>query len=199
MIPVHRRSAIYIKKIYFTFMQQRITRINPENTTGTTKELLDAVKGKLGGIPNTFATMASSPSALGGYLGLMMTLEKGKLTNECRNQISILVSELNKCPYCLSAFTALGKGAGMDDEGVHMCRLATSTDPKISAALTFVKTVMEKRGQVSDADVTDVRKAGYGDEEIGEMIASIALYTFINYFNIVAKTEIDFPLVTPGV
>lgn len=179
-------------------MDQRIKGINPDTASGMTKDLLAAVKNKLGGIPNTFATMASSPVTLGGFLGLMTTLESGKLTNELRGHISILVSELNECPYCLSAFTALGKAGGMDDESIKMCRVATSDDPKIQAVLKFVKAVMENRGKVSDEDVASVKKAGYGDEEIGEIIANIALYTFINYFNLVANTKIDFPLVTPG-
>src|SRR6267154_814933 len=101
--------------------------------TGKAKELLDAVVNKYGGAPNSFKTMAHSPAGLQGFLGLSGTLEGGVLPFETRYQIAIAVSEINGCPYCLSAFTAIGKGAGMKDETLAMCRIAGSTDPKIVA------------------------------------------------------------------
>src|SRR5437879_13572079 len=90
-----------------------------------------------GSTPNTYKTMANSPAALQGFLGLSGTLEGGVLAFETRYQIAIAVSEINGCPYCPSAFTAIGKGAGMKDETLAMCRMAGSTDPKIDATLKF--------------------------------------------------------------
>ena len=55
------------------------------------------------------------------------------------------------------------------------------------------RTLVEKRGLVTDADVESVRAAGGGDTEIAEVVAHVALNTFTNYFNNVANTTIDFP------
>src|SRR5438105_10094308 len=95
---------------------QRIKAIDPGMAKGKAKELLDAVVKKYGAAPNSFKTMANSPAVLQGFLGLSGTLEGGVLAFETRYQIAIAVSEINGCPYCLSAFTAIGKGAGMKDE-----------------------------------------------------------------------------------
>ena len=176
---------------------QRIPSISPAVATGNVKEMLGAVKEKLGMVPNTFQVMANSEVVLEGYLGLMGTLDKGSLPFETRNQISIAVSEINKCAYCLSAFTAIGKGAGVSDQALDMCRVAGSEDPKVDAALKFTRAVMQARGAVTDEDVEKVRSAGYTNAEIQEIVANVALYSFINYINLVAHTEIDFPLVTP--
>ena len=54
---------------------------------------------------------------------------------------------------------------------------------------------MQDRGHVSDEDVAEVRRAGYNDGEIAEIVANVALNVFTNYFNRVADTEIDFPAV----
>jgi hypothetical protein len=43
-----------------------------------------------------------------------------------------------------------------------------------------------------------MRKAGFSDAQIVEIVANIALNIFSNYFNSVAKTEVDFPLLQPG-
>jgi len=55
--------------------------------------------------------------------------------------------------------------------------------------------VLKTRGGVSDADLEEVRAAGYSDGEIAEIIAHAALNVLTNYFNKVAETEVDFPRV----
>ena len=115
---------------------------------------------------------------------------------ETRYQIAIAVSEINGCAYCLSAFTAIGKSGGMKDETLAMCRMAGSTDPKIDAMLKFAAAIVRERGAVTHQDFQKVKSAGCSDEEIQEIIANVALFTFANYTNLVVRTEIDFPLVT---
>jgi len=176
---------------------QRIKAIALGMAKGKAKELLDAVEKKYGGVPNSFKTMAHSPAGLQGFLGLSGTLEGGVLPFETRYQIAIAVSEINGCPYCLSAFTAIGKGAGMKDETLAMCRMAGSTDPKIDATLKFAAAIVRERGAVTPEDFQKVKSAGCSDEEIQEIVANVALFTFANYINLVIGTEIDFPLVMP--
>jgi uncharacterized peroxidase-related enzyme len=175
----------------------RIKPLDPGMATGKAKELIDAVVKKYGGAPNSFKTMARAPAAFEGFLGLSATLEGGVLPFETRYQIAIAVSEINGCPYCLSAFTAIGKGNGMQDETLAACRLAGSSDPKVDAILKFAAAIVRARGAVSNAEFQKVKSAGCSDEEIQEIVANVALFTFANYTNLVIGTEVDFPLVTP--
>jgi len=94
------------------------------------------------------------------------TLEGGVLPFETRYQIAIAVSEINGCAYCLSAFTATGKGNGMKDETLAMCRTAGSSDPKIDAVLKFAAAIVRERGAVTAEDFQKVKSAGCSDEEI---------------------------------
>ena len=176
---------------------QRFKAVDSSTVTGEARDLLTAVEGKYGAVPNSFKVMANSPKTLGGFRGLSDTLGDGLLPFETRYQIAIAVSELNKCPYCLSAFTALGKGGGISDSALESCRLAGSDDPKIDAALKFARAVVKNRGSVSEDDFMKVRTAGYSDGEILEITANVALYVFANYINLVSNTQVDFPLVTP--
>jgi uncharacterized peroxidase-related enzyme len=176
---------------------QRIKAIDPGMAKGKAKELLDAVAKKYGAVPNSFKTMAHSPAGLQGFLGLSGTLEGGVLPFETRYEIAIAVSEINGCAYCLSAFTAMGKSSGMKDETLAMCRKAGSTDPKIDAILKFAAAVVRERGVVAPEDFQKVKSAGCSDEEIQEIVANVALFTFANYINLVIGTEIDFPVVMP--
>jgi uncharacterized peroxidase-related enzyme len=178
-------------------MTQRIKAIDPGMAKGKAKELLGAIQAKYGAVPNSFKTMAHSPAGLQGFLELSGTLEGGVLPFETRYQIAVAVSEVNGCSYCLSAFTAIGKSQGMKDETFAMCQIAGSTDPKIDAILKFAVAVVRQRGAVTHADFQKVKSAGCSDEEIQEIVANVALFTFANYMNLVIATEIDFPLVSP--
>ena len=176
---------------------QRMKAIDPGMATGKAKELLDEVVKKYGGAPNSFKTMAHSPAGFQGFLGLSATLEGGVLPFETRYQIAMAVSEINGCAYCLSAFTAIGKGNGMKDETLATCRRAGSSDPKIDAMLKFAAAIVRERGAVTNEDFQKVKSAGCSDEEIQEIIANVALFTFANYTNLVIGTEVDFPLIMP--
>lgn len=55
--------------------------------------------------------------------------------------------------------------------------------------------MIREKSFLSDAELEAVRAAGYGDGEIGEIVANVALNVFTNYFNSVGDTELDFPAV----
>lgn len=159
--------------------------------------LLAAVKQQLGIVPNLFRVIANSPAALEGYLGLNGALAKGQLDARTRERIAIAVAELNGCDYCLSAHSYLGKHvAKLDDAELAANRDGGSPDPVSAAALRFATKVARERGHVSDQDVQAVKAAGFTDAQVIEIVVHVALNTLTNYVNEVAKTEIDFPVVT---
>jgi uncharacterized peroxidase-related enzyme len=161
--------------------------------------LLEAVKTQLGVVPNLFRVVAQSPAGLEGYLGLNGALGKGKLDAKTRERIALAVAELNSCGYCLSAHTYLGKNlAKLDDAEIAANREGISNDVKADAAVRFAAKVVRERAHVTDADVAAVKAAGYDDGQIIEIVLHVALNTLTNYINEVAKTAIDFPVVTPA-
>ena len=176
----------------------RLQPVNPETATGKAKELLDGVQRAIGGTPNLLRTLAQAPAALDGYLSLSKALSGGALSAALREQIALAVAGENHCDYCASAHTQLGRGAGVAKDELAANLLGRSSDSKTEAVLTFAKAVVKERGFVDDQTVDAARAAGLGDPEIAEIIANVALNVFTNYFNHVAKTEIDFPVVDAG-
>ena len=160
------------------------------------RSLLNAVNAQLGVTPNVFLVAANSPAALESYVGMLGALAKGKLPGPTHERIALAVAQANSCDYCLSAHTYLGKHvAKLDDAEMGANRNGRSNDSKADAAVRFARKVMETRGHVSDADVRAVFDAGYDDAQIVEIVQHVALNTWTNYVNSVAKTEIDFPVV----
>jgi uncharacterized peroxidase-related enzyme len=157
--------------------------------------MLAAVKAKLGMVPNLFKTLAHSPAALQYYLSASEALASTSISGALREQIALATAGQNDCNYCASAHTLMGKGAGIAATELAANLRGQSDDAKTQAALTFATTIVAERGRVSDADLAHVRAAGYSDAEITEIVATVAANIFTNYFNHIADTVVDFPLV----
>ena len=173
------------------------TPVTIEDAPEASQPLLEAVKKQLGVAPNLFLLVANSPAALEGYVGLSGALAKGRLPAATRERIALAVAEVNGCDYCLSAHTYLARNlAKLDDAEITANRNGASNDPKADAAVRFAVKVARARGHVDEDDLRAVKLAGYDDGQVIEIVFHIALNTWTNYINEVAKTDIDFPVVT---
>lgn len=174
---------------------QRIEQVDPESATGKTAELLSAVNSQMGIIPNILKTMAQSPATLGGYLGLSSGLNGGVLSAQLREQIALVVAGTNGCDYCASVHTAVGSQTGLSAQELASNLRGKSADTKTAAALAFAKAIVTKKGFVCDGAMAEIRHAGFSEEEIVEIVGNTVMNIFTNYFNHIAGTEIDFPVV----
>jgi uncharacterized peroxidase-related enzyme len=180
-----------------TTMPRLPTPASIEQAPAAAQPLLQAVKQQLGVVPNLFRLVATSPAALEGYLGLNGALAKGALEAPTRERIALAVAEVNGCDYCLSAHAYLGKNlAKLSETEIAANRNGGSADAKADAAVRFAVKLVNARGHVSDSDLQAVRAAGYSDAQVIEIVLHVALNTLTNYVNEVAKTDIDFPVVT---
>jgi len=175
---------------------QRLTAVNPAEATGKTKQLLDGVQSKLGMTPNLMRTLATGPAALQAYLQFGAALTTGTLNPKFREQLAIAVAQANSCEYCLAAHSALGSMAGLTPSEILDSRQAKAETAKENAGLHFARTVVVQRGEVSDSALAEVKAAGFTDGEIAEIVAHVAMNIFTNYFNNIARTEVDFPAVS---
>lgn len=172
----------------------RIPTPAPEAAPEKARPLLETVNRQLGSVPNLFRIVSNSPAALEAQLGFSAALRKGRLAAQTRERIALAVAEVNGCGYCLAAHSYIGRNlAKLDDAEIAANRNGASNDPKADAAVRFAATVARNRGQLSEADIAAVKAAGYGDGEVVEIIAHVALNVFTNYVNEALKTEIDFP------
>jgi uncharacterized peroxidase-related enzyme len=171
----------------------RLNPVDPRAASGKARELLDTVEKALGLTPNMMRVMANSPAVLEAYLNFSGALSRGRLSARLREQIALTVAQANACDYCLSAHTVLGKLAGLGEAEIWASRQSQAGEAKTAAALQFAQRVVVSRGELGEAEVSDVRQAGFDDAEIAELIANVSLNMFTNYFNHIAGTVIDFP------
>jgi uncharacterized peroxidase-related enzyme len=178
-----------------------MSRIKPIQTNGATSELKRSLRNsrlKLAEAPSFLQIMANSPASLRAYIRADAALVRGQLTPRQRQQVALAVAEINGSSYSLSAQYDAGKSRGLTPEEMQPARNATDDDPKAETMLRFTRAVVLQRGDISDEDFQELREEGFTDGQIIEIVANIALNIFANYFNSVAKTEVDFPLLQPG-
>jgi uncharacterized peroxidase-related enzyme len=173
-------------------MTTRLQPIDVEKAAGETKAVLDTVQQRMGRVPNIMKLMANSPAAVKAYLEMTAALAGGVLTPKQREQIAITCAETHNCEYCLSAHYARGKAIGMTDQELDEARMERADDAKSDAILSFTRLLLTRRGEISDESFAPY-KGVLSDAEVAEIIAHVGLNVFSNYFNIVAKTEVDFP------
>ena len=174
----------------------RIKIIDPAQATGKSKELLDSLQKSLKSVPNLAKVLANSPAALKAYMEFSGALGKGSLDAKLQQELAVAVAQEDGCEYCLSAHTAIGKLVGLTDQQILNSRKGQGTSPKATAALTFARELVEKRGQVPVSSVQALRDQGFTDGDIAEIVANVALNIFTNYFNIALDVDVDFPRVS---
>jgi alkylhydroperoxidase family enzyme len=103
----------------------------------------------------------------------------------------------NSCDYRLAAHSTIGKMVGLTEEQILDSRHGKAIDSKTDAVLRLAGLLVDNRGQVSDRELEEARTAGLNDATIAEIVATVALNIFTNYFNHVADPEIDFPKAAP--
>ncbi|MER7756293.1 carboxymuconolactone decarboxylase family protein [Kitasatospora sp. NPDC097643] len=156
-------------------------------------ELLDRVQKQLGRVPNLYASMAEAPAALEGYLAFRDQLAHGVLRARIREQLALLVAQENDCTYCVSAHSFRGGKIGLSDEELLATRDASDADPHTQALLTLARELIRTRGRIGDETRELLAAAGVTDAEAGEVVAHVALNTLSNYYNHLARPELDFP------
>ncbi len=175
---------------------QRIKALDPDTTTGKSKELFNAVQSKLGMVPNLMRTMGNSPAVLNGYLSFSGALGESSIGAKLGEQIALTVANANSCEYCNAAHSFIGeKLVGIKSDSIQAAKEGKSTDSKTQAALTFARTLVAKKGHVNASDVDALKEAGFADAAIAEIIAHTAINIFTNYFNNAVSVTVDFPQV----
>lgn len=163
-------------------------QVNANNQT-----IFDNLKGALGFVPNLYAAMAHSDTALGNYL----QFQNGKtsLSKKEKEVVNLVVSQENGCRYCQSAHTVLGKMNGFSDEQILEIRTGTASfDSKFDALARLTYEITAFRGRPSDETLAQFYAVGYTKGSLVEVVMAVADKVVMNYLHNITQIPIDFPL-----
>ncbi len=173
----------------------RINVIEKDTANQEQLALLNAIEQQLGMVPNFLKVFANSPAALRAFLGLHGIAGEGSLDPQTRERIALAIAQQNECQYCVSAHTAIGRKAGLDNSEIEANRAGTSQDAKAAAAVKFARALVEHNGEITTAELLEVRNAGYSEAEIVEIITHVGMNILTNILGKASRIDIDFPKV----
>lgn len=160
----------------------------------TSQSILDIVESKMGKIPNLYATIGYSSSALKAMLDSESTLaHNSSFTAKEREAINLIVSQVNNCDYCLAAHTMIAKTRGFTEEDTIEIRKAEYADAKINAIILLAQSITSNKGTADQAKLDSFFDNGYDEKALLELIALITLRSFTNYVFAATKIPVDFP------
>ena len=105
--------------------------LNREQVGTETQAIFDGLLQKIGMVPNLYAATANSHYGLKALLDLGETLKKGNLNAQEVEAVALAVGESNKCQYCLSAHTTIGKMVGFTENQTVDIRSGQIEDQKL--------------------------------------------------------------------
>jgi uncharacterized peroxidase-related enzyme len=173
----------------------RANLIDAAQASGEVKIVLDQIQQTFGSVPAMFKATANSAVALKSLWGGFVATAGGTLPAKVKEKLAVAIADYNDCEYCLAAHTALGRKAGASAQEIAEAQAGRSEDPATAAALRFALKVVQRRAQVNDEDFAELRRAGFSDEAIVEILAHVALNVFTNYINVALRVPVDFPAV----
>ncbi|MFA7659197.1 MAG: carboxymuconolactone decarboxylase family protein [Candidatus Gastranaerophilaceae bacterium] len=170
---------------------ERIGLLSKEQASEKAQKALDEIT-QGGKAINIFKVMANSSAVLKTFSGMSSALSEKTLDAAIAERIGLWIAAVNGCEYCLAAHS-YSASKTLSAEEIAASRKGKSSDKKAQAAIDFAGLVMKKSGKVSDEEFENIKKAGFSDGEILEIIAVVSLNFFTNAVNNVAHTKVDFP------
>jgi uncharacterized peroxidase-related enzyme len=167
----------------------RLTPVQPEQTKDSVKGTLDELAARGSAIGPMVLTMANSSALLRGYADLNRAMKRSHLDRKITERISLAVQEWLGCAYCIAAHRDAARALGLSDTDIELARQGTATEPKVAAIVAFAQQVAAAPAEIADEDVEKLRRFGYRDEQIADVVGLVALNVLTGSFNLVAGIE----------
>jgi alkylhydroperoxidase family enzyme len=171
---------------------QRFELRTIESAPEKSKPTLKALEEKFGFLPNVMATMANNPVLLNGFVGSFGSFHGGSF-NEIEKQVLLLTNAVTiKCPWTVAAHSTFAIEDGIAESEVKAIREGKlPKDRKYAALAALTKALIEKKGDVTDADIERFTSAGYSKAQILEVVTGVGVSTMAATTTNMARTPIE--------
>jgi alkylhydroperoxidase family enzyme len=163
-----------------------------ESAPEKSRPTLQGLKQKFGFLPNVAATMAENPVLLNGFIGSFGNFHGGSF-NECEKQILLLTNAvIFQCHWTIAAQSTFALEYGVPEGDVLAIRAGKlPMDPKYAALSALSRTLIEKKGNITDTDIERFTSSGYSQVQVFEVILSIGISTMTATVTNVAGTPVE--------
>jgi alkylhydroperoxidase family enzyme len=158
------------------------------------KSALEQLQQAFGVLPNLPAAISNSPKLINSLVAVFQQVHSTGFT-EPENQIVLLTDAVaNSSTYAVAFHTALALQAGISSKETDAIReRRLPTDPRFAALSNLARTLIEKRGHLSEQELDSFIAAGFTKEQVLDVIAILAASTITNYAGTIANPPLEDP------
>lgn len=164
--------------------------ISAEEAPEAARPALDAMRSKFGMVPNVGRALAENPGTLCAYLAMREALGNDPLRPLDVEAVSLAVSNVNGCRYCIAAHSGAASSLGADADEVARNLEGRSGDPRRAALARLARRMTETAGAMPDEEIAELREALTTRDMIA-VAGWVAVNTLANIVNRFVGTEMD--------
>ncbi|MCM4155728.1 carboxymuconolactone decarboxylase family protein [Gramella sp. AN32] len=165
---------------------------NIETAPEDSKALLENSQKAYGMIPGLHGVLAGTPKILEAYQTLHELFVDSSFNNEELTVVWQTINVEHACHYCVPAHTGIAKMMKVDDAITEALRNETPLEnAKLEALRAMTLTIVRNRGNVTQDDLDTFYTAGYGEQQVLEIILGLSQKVISNYTNHIANTPVD--------
>jgi alkylhydroperoxidase family enzyme len=158
------------------------------------KSALEQLGQAFGVVPNLAAAIANSPKLINALVGVFQQVHSSSLTEQEIQVVLLTDAVANSSTYAVAFHTALALQQGVSSEETGAIReQRVPTDKRFAALSTLAKSLVEKRGHLSDQELDSFIADGFTKEQVLEVIAIVAASTITNYAGTIANPPLEDP------
>jgi alkylhydroperoxidase family enzyme len=167
---------------------------NIETAPEGSKTLLEKSQKGFGMIPGLHGVLAESPQIFEAYQTLHQLFTETSFNAEELTVVWQTINVEHECHYCVPAHTGIAKMMKVDVAITEALRNETPlANPKLEALRTLTLIITRNRGHVSQEELNVFYAAGYGEQQVLEIILGLSQKVISNYTNHIANTPVDAP------
>jgi len=165
---------------------------NLDSAPAGSQALLEKSLKTNGIIPGLHGVLAGSPELLEAYQNLHQLFSKTSFNNEELTVVWQTINVEHECHYCVPAHTAIANMMKVDPAITEALRNKTALPTqKLQALHDFTLSLTRNRGHISEQDLNNFYQAGYGQQQVLEVILGLSQKVISNYTNHISNTPVD--------
>lgn len=163
-----------------------------ESAPVESKQALEKSLKTNGMLPNLHGILASSPQLLDAYQTLHQLFMKTSFDAEELTVVWQGINVEHDCRYCVPAHTGIAHSMKVDPAITEALRNQQPLPTvKLQALLEMTLTIVRNRGNVLQEDLDNFYSAGYGQQQVLEILLGLSQKVISNYTNHIANTPVD--------
>ncbi|WP_299256906.1 carboxymuconolactone decarboxylase family protein [uncultured Aquimarina sp.] len=163
-----------------------------ETAPEASKSQLEASVKSFGMLPGLHGVLASSPETLEAYKNLHSLFSNTSFNAEELTVVWQTINVENECHYCVPAHTGIAHMMKVDETLIESLRNGTPlNNDKLQALQDMTLKIVRNHGYVTEEDLQAFYDAGYGQQQVLEIILGLSQKIISNYTNHIANTPVD--------